>query len=108
MQKFYPDPPKGSGKRVEEITNNKIIPGLLNVTQTPCKDIRGMVNCVGSCLAAGEPVSETKLYDRTTGRYRKGDCLKALRIVHARFPRYSRLVLESGIYTLYPVTTEGC
>lgn len=72
-----------------------------NIKNLPSKDLKSVIICARGFLAAGQQVDENLLFDKCPSRYRRGNCLKALRVLHRLYPN-TRLVLESGIYVLYP------
>ena len=90
-------------------TNTCISPFGLTIINLPeraesHKDLRGGLNYVKACIAAHQSCSELDVYDASFGnRTRRGDSLKALRIVHRCYKKSTRLNLVSGIWVLCPV-----
>ena len=67
------------------------------------KDLLVLIQIVIAMLAAGQSINEEQTYKLSPStRYRRGDCMKALKIVARMYSRYTRLVLNNGIWSIEP------
>jgi hypothetical protein len=75
-----------------------------------CPELRSLCSVVRGLLAAGSSVDEITLEARTASyRYRRGDCLKSLRVVHRMYTEETRLNLIAGIWYLCPINgVQNC
>jgi hypothetical protein len=80
---------------------------LLNLRSKRTSDLHRLLDTIRGLVAAGESVSESRAYDLSSSiRYRKGDCLKALRILHRAYPESTQLILKGGLWVLEPIYPE--
>ena len=78
-------------------------------------ELAEITESIASVLSTGREVSELDILNWYTPvppehprRYLKGDCMRALRVIHRCYPRHTKLYLKDGVYVLTPIAPEVC